>query len=162
MLSVRIDNKKESVMYAVALGCVFLLIIGVTWIYWSQSSGELTAQRGSGRARTMSGQTEEASSAEQQMAAKRYGESTTLWFFGTLVILLILLFGLTFRYYSYREMKEAERKWRMACQQFLTRMEIEQIDYEEKRGNGDTVWAKMLNGEGVKESEIAAIPMLRR
>jgi len=149
MLSVKIESKKESLMFAVALGCVLLLIIGVAWMYWSYSADRVMNDGGRGQSGTVS--------IEDRKTAVR-DENSSLWFFGTLVVALILLFGLTFRYYTHREIKETEEKWKTACQSFLTRMAIEQADYEEERGNGDMVWSKILNGNGVEEADVVGLP----
>lgn len=149
MLSVKIESKKESLMFAVALGCVLLLIIGVAWMYWSHSADSVMKDGGRGRTGVVS--------IEDKQAAVR-DENTSLWFFGTLVVALILLFGLTFRYYTHREIKETEEKWKTACQSFLTRMAIEQADYEEEQANGPTVWSKILNGNGVEETDVVGLP----
>ena len=71
---------------------------------------------------------------------------SSLWFFGTLIISLLLLFGLTFRYYSFREMKQAEKRWKTACDSFLTRMEIELMSSEEEQNGNGNDWVHILNG----------------
>lgn len=152
MFAIRIENKKESLMYTIALGGVLCLIIGVTWIYWTHSAHR-TLENVTLTEKTAS---ERYASSVKQHETESNGNSS-LWFFGTLIVLLLLLFGLTFRYYSHREMKEAEKRWRTACERFLTRMEIEQATYKDERKNGDSVWSRILKGESVEETEIIRI-----
>ncbi|MFQ6091418.1 MAG: hypothetical protein ACE5OR_01860 [bacterium] len=89
-------------------------------------------------------------------------EDASLWFFFTLMSTLPLLFGLTFRYYSHRETKEVERRWERACQRFLARMEVEGTNSENRGMDHDTIWARILRGEGVEASEVERIPTRKR
>jgi hypothetical protein len=141
MLAIVVENKKESLLYTIALGCIFLLIIGVTWLYWANPSNHPST--------SLAAPTSPAASpAEYAASPSRYqektSESSTVWFFGTLIVFLLLLFGLTFRYYSHREIKEAENRWRTACECFLTRMEIERMATEEEQVNNGRAWSVIV------------------
>ena len=156
IFSIRIESKKESVMYAVALGCVLFLIIGVTWLYWSQSANRIAERESFDQSQNLS-MLQKETMVGRTAYDNAISENSSMWFFGILIVSLILIVGLTFRYYSHREMKETEKRWRIACQSFVTRMEIEQIKYEENRGNRDTAWEEILKGESVDTSEIVGI-----
>lgn len=161
MVAIRIENKRDSLMFAIAIGCVFFLIIGVTWVYWTHQSSHMPSEgqstfHGAGSG-TIGGDREASSKAGSASTGTQTGgtnDLTSLWFFGTLIVSLLLLFGMTFRYYSHREMKQAERNWSKACHSFITRMEIERMASEERMEESRTVWSRILNGEQAKLGDL--------
>ena len=151
MVAIQIESKRESVMYAIALGCVFLFIIGLTWFYWNSQ----TAQYGSMDPYMLAVSVESAQSSGLRAGHENPVErNTSIWFYGALIVSLLLLFGVTFRYYSHREMKKTEKKWNRTCQTFLTRMEVERANYEDRLNRDDTVWTRILKGDSIDEREI--------
>jgi hypothetical protein len=74
-------------------------------------------------------------------------EAFTWIFFGTIIVALLLLFCLAFRYYARRDMKETEHKWKNACENFITRMDIERMNSSQKQTGPESVWTKILDGE---------------
>ena len=161
MVAIRIENKRDSLMFAIAIGCVFLLIIGVTWVYWTYQSGPLPSEgqstfhgTGSGTIGGDRGAFSKPGSASAGTLTGGTNDITSLWFFGTLIVSLLLLFGMTFRYYSHREMKQAERNWSKACDNFLTRMEIERLASDERMEESRMVWSRILNGEQAKVGDL--------
>ena len=170
MFRIKVEDKKESFFFAIALGCVLLLAVGATVIFWTDHDtydvseheesisastapdGEEKVVKGDGEGRTSIHTASSVSSHTGTTAADR-----SLWFFGTLICALLILFGLTFRYYSHREVIEAERRWEMATRNFITRMEVERAHSENGKNDGDTIWSRILNGEGVEASNIQRI-----
>jgi hypothetical protein len=124
------------------------LIISVTLVYWTtQANTEGALEEKAGMIVTSKrGMEEGASDVTRKMDASQTSDNPSLWFFGTLIVSLLLLFGLSFRYYSHREITQAEKRWRTACESFLTRMEVERMASEEKQNGTGCDWTHILNG----------------
>lgn len=158
MFRVEVGDKKEALFYAITLGCVLILVFGASRIYWSNAGSAHLDTKTQLRSPGIQSDTQNTSSSDQGAVSKtsaphripnRNGsnQTTSLLFFGTVILALLLLFCLTFRYYTRREMKETEQKWKNACENFLTRMETERTKSEGKQLNGDALWSKVLKGE---------------
>ena len=158
MFRIEVGDKKEALFYAITLGCVLILVFGASRIYWSNTSNAHLDTAAQLQSPGIQRDTQNTSTSDQDVALKtstphripnRQGsnQTTSLLFFGTVILALLLLFCLTFRYYTRREMKETENKWKNACENFLTRMETERLKSEEKQLNGHAIWSKVLKGE---------------
>ncbi|UCE18355.1 MAG: hypothetical protein JSV84_16105 [Gemmatimonadota bacterium] len=177
MIRIVIEDKRESIFYAVALGCVLLLAVGVTLMYWTEHDLRDISEAGDGEPVTVFGAAEEM----QPMRSRGAGRDTpgkaisltdsfseketdtrSLWFFGTIVCTLIVLFILTFRYYSHREVKEAEDRWRRAMRNFMARMEEERVHSEDEKLLPDTIWSRILKGEEIETSGMERIAINNR
>ena len=168
MFRIKVEEKKESIFFAIALGCVLLLALGATVIYWIQpgarevvpmresrsaaaSEDPIEERRGRVGGERDAAETKAVSSARP--LSTKSGDDDSLWFFGTLICALLVLFGLTFRYYSHREMKEAERRWQRATRNFLARMEVERANSADEKFGSDTLWWRILKNEDVEVTE---------
>jgi hypothetical protein len=158
MIRIEVGDKKEALFYGIALGCVLFLVIGVTVLYWApQGNGQSHAYRGSQSTASQSGKeitsTNERGEAQHARASvsrrsAEINERNGSWlFFGTVIVALLLLFCLTFRYYTRREIQQTEKRWRNACEDFLNRIEVQRLESGDKFQMQDAPWAKILRGE---------------
>ncbi|MFQ6092223.1 MAG: hypothetical protein ACE5OR_06005 [bacterium] len=160
MFTIEIEDRKESLLYAIALGCVLLLAIGVTLVYWTHRNTlgpEMVEMGISGAAsRAIRGGQEPAAVGREDAATEKTAPNSpagedngtiSLWFFVTLISALLIVLGLTFRYYSHREMKAAERRWEKACEQFLARTGIEGTRSDREGIADDNIWLRILRAE---------------
>ena len=170
MFRVTIEDKKESIFFAIALGCVLLVAIGATWLYWTQTNGKdavWTEESVPGAVTVPSEKVTPTSSegtspsmvSHVRPLSERNAQNRTLYLFITLIAVLLIVFGLTFRYYSHREVKEAEKRWQMATRNFVARMSVEQASSGDVKMGADTIWSRILRGEEVESSEIDKIPV---
>ena len=143
MIAIKVENARQSILYGVALVSIFALIAGVSYVYWMHPSGSMAPSSDGALSQAVS-PSPEGGARESDRGTP--DESSTLWFYGTLVVCLILVFGLTFRYYSHREMKEAERRWKMSCENFLTRVEMERLASEEEQARNYRAWWNGMRG----------------
>jgi hypothetical protein len=177
MFKIKVEDRKESFFFAIALGCVLLLAVGATVIFWTDhgtydfSEGEesmsgTTTTTPDKKQTVVEEDGTERTSLQTPSSVSLHTETTTddrsLWFFGTLICALLILFGLTFRYYSHREVKEAEKRWEMATRNFITRMEVERANSEDGKNDADTIWSRILSGQGVEASDIRRISVNAR
>ena len=174
MIRVKVEDKKESLFFAIALGSVLLMAIGTTAVYWTQHDAQdvskvqgglqATASEQPGGDQGVVGKYEDDTAGTQTVSSvKPYSEmeneNDSLLYFLTLMCALLVLFGLTFRYYSHREMKEAEKRWETATRNFVIRMETERANSGDVRFDQDTIWSRILKGEGVGAAQIDRIPV---
>ena len=164
MFRIEVGNKKESVFYAITLVCVLLLVMGVTRMYWTHhSTGDLLEEerqktdlrKGDSRSDTISEKNMRRTKPTSPLTAytSETRQYASFLFFGTLILALLLLFCLTLRYYSRREMREAEKKWNQACERFLTRVEAERLDSQESKVGEDSLWSRVLKSEAFIKME---------
>ena len=154
MFRIEVGDKKEAILYGITLGCLLLLVFGVSRIYWSGRDTGLTSfqssqiQRDTGVTSTDEKSVTGGFSPPSPVPDQSESNQLSSWvFFGTVIIALLLLFCLAFRYYARREMREAEQKWENTCENFVTRMETKRIKSPEKHAGVDSLWSRILNGD---------------
>ena len=164
MLRIEVGEKKESIFYAITLGCVLLIVIGVTRFYWTRQSSEEIWNREEAKSCMTKGDMAASGTDDKKVTSPKVrsprismieetNQSSSLAFFCTLIFALLLIFCMTFRYYSRREMKEAERRWKTTCANFLTRMESERFESQEEMRGRAALWSQILQGDGVKTTK---------
>ena len=73
--------------------------------------------------------------------------NASLVFFGTMIFSLLLLGAVAFRYYSRREMREAELRWNKACANFETQIENQRLEKQLDHDSEENLWSQVLKGQ---------------
>jgi hypothetical protein len=155
MFRIEVGDKKEVVFFGIVLACLLFLVISATQFDWPSNKTDHAYGQRHTFSPVFKGEPDVSSLEKNGDLMRTATPSQTpnhhepdrgmsWFFFGPVIFALLLLFCLTSRYHTRREVREMERQWKNTCENFLTRLESERLKPGERHSTGDSVWSKIL------------------